>query len=50
MTRTQRNELQLAQPFLITRHPEREAQQWVVLENNRDGAYANSTDFCFCDM
>jgi hypothetical protein len=29
---------------------EREAQQRIVLENNRDGAFANSTDFYFCDM
>ena len=29
---------------------EREAQQRIVLENNRDGALANSTDYCFCDM
>ena len=29
---------------------ERDAQQRIVLENNRDGNFANSTDYCFCDM
>lgn len=29
---------------------EREAQQRVLLENNRDGRFSNATDFFFCDM
>jgi hypothetical protein len=29
---------------------EREAQQLIVQENNRDGDYARATDYYFCDM
>jgi hypothetical protein len=29
---------------------EREAQQLIVQENNRDGKYARATDYYFCDM
>lgn len=29
---------------------ERESQQLIVLENNRDGKYANATDYYFCDI
>lgn len=29
---------------------ERDAQQRIVMENNRDGAFAKGTDFFFCDM
>lgn len=36
--------------FSINGGLEREAQQLIVQENNRDGNYARATDYYFCDM
>lgn len=36
--------------FVDRKWREREAQQRIVMENNRDGVLANATDFYFCDM
>ncbi len=36
--------------FAVNGGLEREAQQLVVRENNRDGDYARATDYFFCDM